>query len=631
MIKRRDAETQRQPALKGIASRLGSLRGSMPPRLCASAFKIFVVGVASLAAMPARAQSLDGLNDWLARSDSFLEAVWYHGGAYLTDGIVLSVLALLFFVPILVRQLRELHWGYTVALLGITAVCAVLRATLSEPTLLDAWPYSRCTPLAHLIYEGPVLGLFGGPHYLTDIIFNSNLILAIVTPCAIFSHARYLFRRDPRIAITAAGLLAILPNHIRFARSDVAFIQLILLSCLSFVALHQALGDASPRRRVISMIVMPLIAIAAFDSRPLACNLGPLLIVTAWLFVPSDVPRSRRIIATVLVLLAMAYDIEFHLLGRHASQVHDGLAIATFVHGFLGIFSWHNTLLLPWITPIGLTLLAAAGMVVLWRRGEPLKALFLLAWLLGFYLTLGFVISPITDMQARYHLHLVEPFVQLAAVGLVAALSWRRWAGIAFGAYATLVPLMHMGFIRDVGFSLPAEFTFLTTLRDHIPEGCTVLEFMGPDPGIPGDPSHLQRVSEAVEGIKRGWRWKVVNTGAPDGEASPVRDEVRTLLSNPPSCLYLYEGMRCYTEKPFEAPFAAACAALHSELPLTPVVESAIPNRVYDHEMSQGLGSKVLPVDADGYFAKPVMEQIPVKLYRVETRVLTAQRDGKSP
>ena len=48
------------------------------------------------------------------------------------------------------------------------------------------------------------------------------------------------------------------------------------------------------------------------------------------------------------------------------------------------------------------------------------------------------------------------------------------------------------------------------------------------------------------------------------------------------------------------------------------VVEDVVPNRVYDHELSQGLGSKVLEVDADGYFAKPVMEQIPVKLYRVE-------------
>jgi hypothetical protein len=45
-----------------------------------------------------------------------------------------------------------------------------------------------------------------------------------------------------------------------------------------------------------------------------------------------------------------------------------------------------------------------------------------------------------------------------------------------------------------------------------------------------------------VEGIKRGLRWKVVNTGAADGEASPVRDEVRALLRNPPSCLYLYDG-----------------------------------------------------------------------------------------
>ena len=469
----------------------------------------------------------------------------------------------------MVRQLRELPFSYTVAFLAITVIGAALRVGLSEPTLLDAWPYTRCTPLARIIYEGPVLPLLGTTHYLTDVIFRSNLVLAILTPCAIFAHARYLFR-DPRIAIVAAGLLAVLPNHIRFAFSDVAFIQLILLSCLCFVTIHQALGDSSPRRRVVSMVVLPIICVVTFGSRPLACNLGPLLIATAWLFVPADVPRARRLLASVLVALAVAYDIKFHLLAVHGSQVQEGLAIATFVRGFFGMFSSYNTLLLPWVTPLGLTALAVVGTAVLWWRGEPLKALFLLAWLLGFYLSLGFSMSPVTDMQARYHLHLVEPFVQLAAVGLVAALSWRRWMGIALAAYVAAIPLMHVGFVRDVGFSLPAEFTFLTTLRDKIPTGCTVLEYRGPEPGITGDPLHLARVAEAVDEGKRGWRWKVLSTGAPRGEASPVHEEVRQLLQDPPECLYLYEGMRCYTEKAVDEPFAPACSALRDEPELDP-------------------------------------------------------------
>jgi hypothetical protein len=561
-----------------------------------------------------------GVNDWLVRIDRILAEIQWRAVELATDGIVLFALGLLFFVPILIRQLRALPRGYTFAFLGVTSIGAVLRLTLSQPTLLDAWPYTRCTQLARLIYDGPVLPLLGGPYYLTDIIFVSNLALAIATPCAIFAHARYLFR-DPRIAVAAAGLLAVLPNHIRFARSDVGFISLILLSCLCFVTLHQALGDPSARRRKLSMAVLPLLCIVTFDSRPLACNLGPLLIATAWLFVPAQVPRGRRILATALVTLAVAYDIQFHLLGRHASQVHEGLAIGTFVRGFFGMFSHYNTLLHARVTPLGLTALAVAGAIVLWRRREPLKGLFLVAWLVGFYLTLGFVLSPITDMQARYHLHLVEPFVQLAAVGLVAALSWRRWAGIAFVAYAAAVPLIHIGFVQDVNFSLPAEFTFLTTLREKIPEGCTVLEYMGPDPGVPGDPLHLVRVSDAVERDKRGARWKVLSAGAPQGLGSPVHEEVVALLQRPPSCLYLYDGMRCYTEKPFELPVAPACAELRKELNgnLKVVAEHSIPNRVYDHEMSRGLGSMILEVDADGYFARPVMEDIPLRLYRVET------------
>jgi hypothetical protein len=172
---------------------------------------------------------------------------------------------------------------------------------------------------------------------------------------------------------------------------------------------------------------------------------------------------------------------------------------------------------------------------------------------------------------------------------------------------------------------LPAEFTFLTTLRDEIPEDCTVLEYMGPEPGLIGDPLHLVRVSEAVQGAERGPRWKVLSVGALPEEPSPVHERVRALLEDPPSCLYLYDGMRCYTEKPFELAVAPACAALREELDLKLVAEHLIPNRVYDHEMSRGLGSMILEVDADGYFAQPVMEDIPLRLYRVEGNGRTAR------
>ncbi len=578
-----------------------------------------------------------GLAGTLDRVERWLAEIERHGISLLSDGIVLLGLGLLFFVPILLRQLRELPRLYTVGLFAVTATGAILRWALSQPTMLDAWPYSRLTPIARLIYDGPVLAALGGTYYLTDVLFESNLLLSILTPCAIFAHARYLFR-DPRIALAAAALLAVLPNHIRFARSDVAFVQLVLLSCLSFIALHEALGNSSYRRRTVAMVLLPIIAVAAFDSRPLACNLGPLLIAAAWLFFPPEVPRSRRWTASLLVLLAMAYDIQFHLLGRHASQVQEGLAFETFERGFYGMFSTYNTLLLPRVTPLGLTVLAAVGLAVLAVRGAVIKGLFLLAWLVGFYLSLGFVLSPITDMQARYHLHLVEPFVQLAAVGLVAVYSWRRRIGLALFGYAAMSPLLHVGFIRDVGYSLPAEFTVITAYRKHIPPGCTVLEYNGPEPGVPGDPLHLARVSEAVTGVERGWQWNVVSIGAAAESEQPLRAEVLALLRDPPECLFLYEGMRCYTEKPVAAPIAPACAALRREidqrpeLTLLPVLEDVIPNRVYDHEMSIGLGSKVLEVDANGYFAEPLTETIPLELYRIESIAQrAAEQQNRAP
>src|SRR5690606_1452127 len=141
----------------------------------------------------------------LERLERFLAEIEKHGTAILSDGIVLFAVGLMLFVPILVRQLRELPRGYTLGLLAVTIAGAALRVFLSQPTMLDAWPYSRLTPVARLIYEGPVLTALGGTYYLTDILFDSNLVLSILTPCAIFAHARYLFR-DPRIALAAAGL-----------------------------------------------------------------------------------------------------------------------------------------------------------------------------------------------------------------------------------------------------------------------------------------------------------------------------------------------------------------------------------------------------------------------------------------
>jgi hypothetical protein len=146
-----------------------------------------------------------GIAEALARVDRNLAEPQRLGGELLTDGIVLFAHGHHGLEPIRVRQQRELPRVYTFAFLGVTAAGAVLRLTLSQPTLLDAWPYTRCTRLAQLIYEGSVLPLLGGPFYLTDIIFLSYLALAVLTPCAIFAHARYLFRGGWKRAATSSS------------------------------------------------------------------------------------------------------------------------------------------------------------------------------------------------------------------------------------------------------------------------------------------------------------------------------------------------------------------------------------------------------------------------------------------
>src|SRR5690606_7348717 len=54
------------------------------------------------------------------------------------------------------------------------------------------------------------------------------------------------------------------------------------------------------------------------------------------------------------------------------------------------------------------------------------------------------------------------------------------WAAVSV---LLLSPLVHQHFIRDVDINQPAEHAFVLGLREVIPPGCSVLEYVGDDPG----------------------------------------------------------------------------------------------------------------------------------------------------
>src|SRR5262249_12333388 len=149
-------------------------------------------------------------------------------------------------------------------------------------------------------------------------------------------------------------------------------------------------------------------------------------------------------------------------------------------------------------------------------------------------------------MQARYHLHLVTPFLFLAASALPELLKWPRPAILLGAAYLAASPLIHLGFERDARFTEIQEFEFLRRESRSIPDGCTMIEFspvmMLSDPPILFA-SRLERMAQNLDHGSRGMAFKVVNAGVLRGDAADpnlhetLSPQVLELMNEPPACL----------------------------------------------------------------------------------------------
>jgi hypothetical protein len=538
---------------------------------------------------------------------------------YAMDGVVLFTLAMLFLTVVLLRLLRGQRGSHAALLFGIVAVGAGFRFWLSKNAPMESWPYSRQIPLTELIWNGPVITYVKQRMFLTDMFYWTNTVISILTPIAVYVHTRYLMK-TPALSLIAAGIVAVYPNHIRFSRSEINFVMLVALSSFCFTVVHVAVSETSRTLRWVAMAALPFVAIGTFAVRPLACVLAPMLMATAWFF-SEGAPKARRIVAIVAVVFAGAWDVKYHLLAQWGNQVEDGLKLQTVIDGVLSIFSNKNTLFQFSITPIGFLILSILGFMAFIRKGDWIRAFFLLGWLFAFYVTLGFVIAPTLPMQSRYHLHLMEPFVQLTAVGAYALWEWRRKLGWAVGAYAVAVPVIHMKHITDTDFSQMHEYAFLEHMRTKVPEGCTILEFTDPEgvQSVAFDPaSRVERFADFRENGEKKQLWKIVRTGGREDTPSKVKPEANELLKSPPACLMLYEGMACWTEKPFSSPIAPACAELKERLLLTAVDSVTVKNRVYNDAWSRGIINDDTKLSLDGNYRPMSMAEMTFTMFRVD-------------
>ena len=494
-----------------------------------------------------------------------------------------------------IRLERDAHGQLALIDRDGTVIGAAVRLLVSRDAPMNAFAFDRVIPLAAQIYHGPVLSVLtaatGASVLLPDAVSWTNFALACLTPPAVFAHARYLLR-DDRAALAAAVMLAMLPMHIRFSRSDVQFIASLLSSSLTFVTLYGALTERSPRWSRAFLVLLPLLSLATYLSRPENIIFAALDGGAILLYANRDVPRRRRLLVVALVFVAALWSLRINLLARFSANVRDGLSLRTLENALRVLTDpARNTLLNPSMTPVGLGLLAALGFAALWRAGDRRRAVFLVLWLVAFFVVHSYVFAT-PMMMARYHLHLVTPIILLAAAAVPALLDRGRWVGLALALYAGAWPLIHLRFERNVDFSEMHELAFLRRVRGEIPADCTVLEFTpASSPSNPQqvEASRVGRVAGAVADGRLTATFRFVSLADfdPGGrythrDAEALTDEARRILADPPACLMIYEGLTCRTHVPEGARVAPACAAALARVRAVPVRQTTFAAHRYD-------------------------------------------------
>jgi hypothetical protein len=530
---------------------------------------------------------------------------------WLRDGLVFLAFITVVLLTLVVHKLRGAPRWIKWTLPAIVVLGAGLRLLISPEVALAPWPYTRLLVSAGRIFHGPVLALLHPePAWLSGTITSSTLAYAMLAPLAIFAHARYLLD-DARAALVAALVVAILPLHLRFSHSDAAFIPSITVSSTAFALVHAATREPSSRFRGfggwLAVVLLGFPIAVMYQVRPLNIMYYPLLLATAFVNqgLYTDKPKavvSRTVVAFVIIT-AVTFGLGVpELLQRFGPQVDEGLSMRTLTTAAKVIFSFRfNALLNPEFTPPGLTLLAVFGAVDLWRRGRRRLFAFIVGWLLAFLVAHAYILPGSPYMQARYHLHLVVPYLLLVACGAEAGLRWlakkkdegaawlagRRYDYVRAGALAYILasPLIHLHGIRHVGMNDAKEWLFVHGLRDEIPAECTILEYTGI-----GADMRFRRVGIWVENGVERQRWRVVEMLAAEEGEPEIPEDIRALLEDPPECLYWYEGLPCFGNKPVEEFKAPACHAIEGFVALEEVGRTGFESEPYDENLAFGLG-----------------------------------------
>ncbi len=450
-------------------------------------------------------------------------AIWFSAPS-------LWLLAIIVWLLLLARhQLRSAsrltRWGFV----GFVVLGAAWRVWLSPMIAATAWSWSRESPLPLLLSRGPVLGLLAeyapGPLWFDDVVHIVHLVLACLTPIALFAHGAALLK-DPRTAVIAAGLLAMSPHHIRFAATDAYFIPSLWLSSSAFAAVYAV---ASARRwfsQAAAIVALLLLTWLTLAARPLNILFVPLLLVSAWMASEGKKDARGRLLVIAACILAPGLARLYSMLTVQTQSVSQGLSLSTLTDGIRLLFRpTHNPMTAWALTPPLWTPLIAWGAWLTWRADRR-RAAFLLAWLFGFILAHGVVVPENPGMNARYQLHALAPMVLLAAPAArrLAELLWTarpggRVAAVVFGLTLIVAPLLHRPAIEDTTAYVQQEHLFYAQVRALASDRCVVIERLRPR-SLGEVTPRAPRLAQHIGG--RGPRWRSI----------ALSQEVETAMSN---------------------------------------------------------------------------------------------------
>lgn len=537
--------------------------------------------------------------------------------------------ALVFLLALTARQLRRDPWPVAAGLAAVVAFGVWTRVHLAVAAPMNAHPFSRLIPQAVDLLRGPVMSWLGARYrltvHLTDFQAWFNLALSSLMPLVFFTHARLLLG-DARKALAAAALMAALPMHVRFAKSDVIFVLSLVNSSLTFATIYGALSDPSRAWRAACSVALPLLSFATYLARPENYAFALLDLGALTLYLRADVPRRRVAFAALAIASAAGYAVAVDLLARYRQNVAEGLSLQTLVRAWeIATDPGYNTLVNPHMTPPVIPALALVGGAALWRAGERRKAALLAAWLATFFVVNSYARAPTVLMQARYHLNLVSPLLMLAAAALPAVERLPRPARAALAAWLLLSPWIHRGFVRDVDYTEAQEYFFLRRHRDLLGPRCAVLE-LGPAVDIPEGRYTLglraPRVSAALRGGVYGEAVGVQLGAFPPGGGPDAREGFAlsdAFVAAPLPCTYYYESAACTTHGPPSGGLAPACEEAHRRFRLELVGEARHAFRALDDVIVARFY-----VDAEGHrrVEHIVSDHRPVRLalYRVFPR-----------